>query len=549
MRGASYPPSVAVLEASPYAPLDRESTATTITVRQLLTKVRAGEVRVPHFQRKLRWRRRDVIELLDSVWRGYPVGSLLFWKREGEAGEVRVGGATLTAPRVPDAWYLVDGQQRTVALAASLLPLDHGPDHRWEVVFDPQAGRFAEGPVGPVRVGIDVPVSVLGDLRRLGQWLRNCDLEEEAQTTVETVQQRLLDYSIPVYIVETDDEQALRAVFARINSTGARMRADEVFQALLGSPGPSTAPDLGRLQAACDQDGFGEPPRAEVLKAVLAMSGHDPSKRLEDFVGSPSLVSAEDAHAALRWTVEFLQEEGGIPHVSLIPYPVVFFILSKWFHLHPGTDDPTKSRLAKWLWRGAATGAHQRAEVSAMRAQVNDIDEDREASIRRLLGRVERDGHAQWELSRFDHRSARSRIEMLALLDQGPRDAHGPIRVQELIANGRIAREVLRPSEYEGSDEPIRRRAKSAANRVLLGGPATGLAAKLERFSTHEAILRSHLIDEPSFERLRQRDIPGFLERRAERVRETVNLFLAKRCAWDAPLLAPLEAYLEPGET
>ncbi len=255
-----------------FRPLTSGPQATTVTVRELVQRVQAGKVRIPVFQRPLRWRADDVRTLIDSIWRGYPIGSLLFWKRPADASQIRVGGATLDAPEVGDAWWVVDGQQRTTALAACLLDLDHGGDGRWLVHFDPTAGgEFRSGPVPVERDGWDVPLHVLGDLRRLGRWLRERDMDDAMTDLVELTQQRLLDYSITAYVVEAEDEGAIRAVFARLNGTGARMRADEVFQALLGAPS-TTGPlslDLNALQQACDLRDFGVPPRTEVLKAVL----------------------------------------------------------------------------------------------------------------------------------------------------------------------------------------------------------------------------------------------------------------------------------------
>jgi hypothetical protein len=67
--------------------------------------------------------------------------------------------------------------------------------------------------------------------------------------------------------------------------------------------------DLNMLQRQCDLDSFGQPPRADILKAVLAMSGIDPTRRLEELGGSANseLVSLEDAEEALSRTVNFLQ--------------------------------------------------------------------------------------------------------------------------------------------------------------------------------------------------------------------------------------------------
>jgi hypothetical protein len=230
-----------------------------LTVRKIIAKVAAGEIRVPPFQRPLRWKASDVVKLFDSVLKGYPVGSLLFWKRSLPADPTfRLGNARLYVPAVQDGWFIVDGQQRVTALAASLLDLEHGGDARWTARFDPATSEFIGGPPTAEERGRHVPLAALGDLRRLSRWLRDCTLDEQLQNHVEEVQQRLLDYELPAYLMDTDNPEGLKGAFARLNSTGVRMRPDEVFQALLGTHGRRAGPlDLDAIRKACDLYGFG----------------------------------------------------------------------------------------------------------------------------------------------------------------------------------------------------------------------------------------------------------------------------------------------------
>lgn len=551
--------STAFATTSLVRPLTRGPTATTVRVKELIEKVQQGEVRVPKFQRPLRWRQEDVLRLLDSIWRGYPVGSLLFWKRSADAERVLVGGAHVDAPPVSDAWWVVDGQQRTTALAASLLDLDHAGDPRWTVSFDPELHEFRAGPPLPDEEGKVVPVSVLGDLRRLGRWIREHELDGAFVDEVEKAQQRLLDYAIPAYVVDTDDEQALRGVFARLNSTGARMRADEVFQALLGAPSSTGAKslDLDELQRGCDVDGFGQPARIDIFKSVLAMGGRDPTVRLDDrHVGSESLPLKEDAAEALSRTRDFLVRDCGIPWFGLLPYPVVFVILARWFYVHPQSADSTRGILARWVWRGAVTGAHQRAEVSRMREQVRDIQPDHEqASLDRLLARVETRPSGPWELRRFHLSNARSRIETLALLSRNPQDELGSVTIAELTSQeaGRVARELFQTSDTKGLPENERILARTVANRVVLGGRHWGLQRTIRDWhepSAHPAerlqtMLASQVIDELGVQLLLNGKVGQFLQRRAESVRGVVERFTSERAAWGEPLIRPIEIYLD----
>jgi hypothetical protein len=377
------------------------------------------------------------------------------------------------------------------------------------------------------------------------------------------VQQRLLDYELPAYIVETDDGDALRGVFARLNSTGVRMRADEVFQALLGSEGEAPSERRGRadlaiLQEACDVDGFGQPPRPEVLKALLAISGLDPARRLESVgeAGVARLVGASEAIEALRRAVAFLQAPpdatapgAGIPTYGFIPYPVVFVLLARWFHVFPEPDPATRRELSRWVWRGVATGVHQRAAVSAMRLQVREIrDDGMDAALRRLLAAVGEPASLTWNLDPFHAKHAASRVEVLALLSRGPRDLLGPVSWRALALSGeRVAREIFRPAEVEDLDEATRKLARTVANRVLLDARHTGLRGELIKWSWEEqrAAIESHLVDDEAWAALVRKDAPAFLRHRASSVRALVASFLAERAGLGQPRLFPVETYYE----
>lgn len=543
-----------------HVPLDAAPQATSLTVRALLQRMERGGLRVPAFQRPLRWKADDVVRLFDSMQRGYPIGALLFWKRSAEADPGhRLGGASLPLPENEDAWWIVDGQQRITALCAALLPLDDDRSRAWLVHFDPETGTFHSGLVSPAREGVDVPVDVLGDLRRLGKWFRTARLTEAQETRVEDVQQRILDYSLSGYLMETDDPAALRGVFARMNSTGARMRADEVFQALLGeSSVPGGGLDLSRLQLACDMNGFGQPPRSEMLKAVLAMSGHDPTRRPEELPEHAlgSMVDQQAAEDALVQAVFFLQDSprgsspgAGIPCYSLLPYPVVFVILARWFLLHPDTAATDLRALSQWLWRGVLTAAHERAKVSKLRHQVrairgDDVNED----LRALLAEAGCPPRVDWELQRFHSKSAHSRVEILALLELRPRHRDGFVSWRALVSSGeRVARELFRSQDLGGAPEHLIALARTAANRVLSDARHTGLRSEFATWTEEDAeALASHLLDADAPQVLAtDQALARVLPQRAARLRTHVGAFLSERAGLGQPLVLSADTYAD----
>ena len=68
----------------------------------------SGKLRLPDFQRPQRWEYEDRKQLLDSIYRGYPVGTLLLWSRPADAGTVRWGDYRVDAGQQPAVLQPVD---------------------------------------------------------------------------------------------------------------------------------------------------------------------------------------------------------------------------------------------------------------------------------------------------------------------------------------------------------------------------------------------------------------------------------------------------------
>ena len=87
-------------------------------IASLLSDVAKGNIKIPVFQREYVWKDEQIISLLDSIYQGYPVGSLLLWStREPLKHERNVGGFKL--PETPEDYpvqYVLDGQQRLSTL-------------------------------------------------------------------------------------------------------------------------------------------------------------------------------------------------------------------------------------------------------------------------------------------------------------------------------------------------------------------------------------------------------------------------------------------------
>jgi uncharacterized protein with ParB-like and HNH nuclease domain len=80
----------------------------------LISGIENGTIKIPQFQREFVWSREKSAALIDSIPRGYPIGTFILWRTKGSLRAVRnIGGAKL--PDTPDGEFVnhvLDGQQR-----------------------------------------------------------------------------------------------------------------------------------------------------------------------------------------------------------------------------------------------------------------------------------------------------------------------------------------------------------------------------------------------------------------------------------------------------
>lgn len=90
-----------------------------IPIKELVSKIERGEIRLPEMQRQYVWQSTRVRDLLDSLYRGYPSGTILTWETdEGVATrDFAVDQDSMDATRFQ---LLLDGQQRLTSLSAIL---------------------------------------------------------------------------------------------------------------------------------------------------------------------------------------------------------------------------------------------------------------------------------------------------------------------------------------------------------------------------------------------------------------------------------------------
>ncbi|MGW4424936.1 DUF262 domain-containing protein [Streptosporangium sp. NPDC004631] len=562
--------------------LDARPNATMFTVEALVRMAWEGQIRVPHFQRDFRWQRQDVIRLFDSIVRGYPVGSLLLWRRPAAAHALQLGALRVEAPTSDRALWVVDGQQRITSLANALH--ERGSDDpRFSLAYDLRTNQFVPRPLAEESAVIPLPV--IFDLTKVLRWFAANPEAMEYVDRANEITQTLRQFAIPAYEVVQDDARVLQDIFDRMNNYGKRLSRAEIFSALFAGEEKKkdSALTFDRIAENLDEDlGFGIIDNDTVLQAVLARRGPDTKREIRNEFGDEegkneirrghqagrAIIEFPDedrdtayrlGEEAMRRAVMFLQDVAGVPHFSMLAYRHLLIVLTRLFAHHPKPDERNLRLLRRWFWRAAVVGPEifKGSTTGAIRflcfaVKPNDLS----GSIKELLALVDRSDPPLPDLRRFRSNEAATKMILCAWWAAEPRSLEDgePFdredlsaclidRPTALDAVRYIVPRLMVPKDYR----------LWAADRVLMppldteSGAIEGLAASRPLTlseNTWRKALASHSINPSMTRLLAAGNTVGFLKARQETLQRQLISFMHSMCEWGFENTPPLTELL-----
>jgi hypothetical protein len=249
------------------------------TLNHLVEDIRVGRIGLPDIQRPFVWSATKARDLFDSLYRGYPIGTLMFWETGAEVGTRRIG---VDDPDRSPQLLVVDGQQRLTALYSVItgqkVLTKSFEQRRIQIAFRPGDETFEVADAAIVRdpeFVADITTlwttgyktTVRGFLQRLAE-ARGSELDDTHQDVLEERIDGVRDLrDFRFQVVELGvaaNEEQVAEIFVRINSEGVKLNQSDFILTLM-----SVHWEKGRRQL----EAFS---RAAVDPAVIGPSPRNP---------------------------------------------------------------------------------------------------------------------------------------------------------------------------------------------------------------------------------------------------------------------------------
>jgi len=356
----------------------------------LFADIDVGRTKIPMFQRDFVWGKEQTAKLIDSIIKGFPIGTFILWRTREELRAVRnIGNIALPeTPKGDSVVYILDGQQRITSLYAVRkgvrltkdgqeidysqisinLELDPDTDERVVTVDPPQNA-----------VSISVHKLLNGNVsefaRDYAQHLNKVDI----------YRMRLTGYDFSTIVIPDYPIDIACEVFTRINTGGTELTLFEIMVA--------KTYDLERkfdlseeYQGLLDNKGIGKDledahydtiPTSTVLQCI---STHLVKSTKRNDILKLNKNKFIDVWPVVKdgifTAVDYFRSHFRIPVSQLLPYDALLVPFTYFFILRKGKHPTPKQEklLTQYFWWASLTSRFSSGAESKLAQDIEKMD-------------------------------------------------------------------------------------------------------------------------------------------------------------------------------
>lgn len=337
----------------------------------LMWSMAQGTLRIPRFQREFVWSRNKIIDLLDSMYKEYPIGTIFLWEAPAEFNHML---RTVTYLQQPDAernkayTLILDGQQRLTSLYAVVNGLKIEDEDYGKFVFDLAATapenlfRYRQ-PDNKRWVAVQ---DILKNDNSVYDGLTDSDYRKRFSRCF----QLLNTYPFSVVLVKDVDIEDAIEIFERINRAGKQLTRYDLITASVLTDSFDLREKTNTAIVDPLRNVFGEITETSIPQALaLNIKGNTEHKTQMELQPDEVEPVWDETVRCFKLAIDFVHQNLGVVRSSFLPYDGMLPVLAYYFYY--GQTDAVisphhKRQLEYWFWRVAFSERYSGASQTRM---------------------------------------------------------------------------------------------------------------------------------------------------------------------------------------
>jgi hypothetical protein len=350
----------------------------------LIIDISRGSVKIPQFQRDFVWSMERAATLIDSVVKGYPIGTLIFWATRDRLRSIRnIGGIELPPPREGDIIsYVLDGQQRLTSLFAALkglvvsrasgslddfskIYLDLAANEKQPIVVTDLSTRDP-------KACIELKILLQGSLTTLTAY------PQEFHAKIDEYKRRIEAYDFSIIEVRDVEIDVATEIFTRINVGGQELTLFEIMVAKTYDEDREfdLSDKFDELVERLRSIDYEMISNATVLQLISLLLKRDCKRETILNIDRDAFIDIwPKAADAIERAAGYFRDTYRIPVSRLLPYSALFVPFAYFFYHHKDKPNGEQKKLLEDLfWRCSLAARYSTSVENRLAQDVQRVD-------------------------------------------------------------------------------------------------------------------------------------------------------------------------------
>lgn len=329
-------------------------------IDKVLSRISSGDIRIPAFQRAYVWKQNQVLELLDSIIKNYPLGSVLLWSTHEKLKHTRNIAGYAIPESDPDypVNYVLDGQQRLSSIYGVFSKetkqdessADYNPDKDlFEIYYDFKDQQFKSSEIIKLPNNHSIYLRNFVDGSALIEALQS--LDANFHDSAKELYSKFINYEIPLVTIKNRSKEEVGIIFERINNTGTKLSTLDLMTAWTWTDDFHLLESINDLLEELDEKGFGDIPRNIILQAISgALQSDTTTGAILNLNGENVRDGWKNFCKAIKKAIDFCSTEISCLNSDFLPFPQQLVIIIKFYYEIKSPNSEQLKKLKKWFW-------------------------------------------------------------------------------------------------------------------------------------------------------------------------------------------------------
>jgi len=345
---------------------------------EIFKKITNREYAIPVFQRDFVWTQQQIIDLFDSIWNGYPIGSIILWAPDSMIPAKHILTDEIDKDDNTPMYFVLDGRQRLTAFYGCVQ--SRVKNSKFNLYFNLNTEKFTyrnEGTHTCVKVSdIYDTFTLLDKLQEISMSVE----ENKAKILIERAKQLntvLQGYTATLIVINDCPLKQAEIVFSRINSKGTDIDKTFMLQATTYSKDGVLLTDVIKdIQTSLQKYGFASLPQDIILMCFYKFANKNfYDAKMSDLENMNISEHLKEIKECIINSVRFLYEHCCVWNYKLLPYSKQLIALTWFFKEHPSTTENQIRELKRWFFYTTAAQSFMNGSLNSVRKLFNRFDE------------------------------------------------------------------------------------------------------------------------------------------------------------------------------